>query len=450
MSVSRLWRGFSSRLPINQTLLSYRRTWRQPQRCIISYSKTDGEILTVKQMRKKMVEFTGAQKQWSLDGKNADRSALSSLLAQDQTGLEPRKISDSYDEICIPLSDPVQRDKYMNMYNSIRIGRILEDIDMFGVWLCYRHSKPAKAIEVSPLVIVTGLVDRIDMSTIDIIPDKDLRLTGHVTWVGKTSIEVTINLEQMIDSSYSKILEAKIVNVARDPLNKRPAFINPLVAESEEESEELIAGNARKVARQERSKASLLKTAPVTEEREIIHKMFVESLPVGASSFSHRIKPDNATWMDETKLKNVIICFPQERNLFNKIFGGFLMRQALELAFASATLHSHGRIRIAAIDNILFQKPVEVGSFLFFLSEIAYTEGCYMEIRVHSEVVDPRTGEHDTTNVFHFTIVTENPVPLVWPKTYGESMLYLDGRRRFLEYKRINQVTDTSTVSLTF
>eukprot|EP00057_Strongylocentrotus_purpuratus_P029198 XP_011683672.1 PREDICTED: acyl-coenzyme A thioesterase 10, mitochondrial [Strongylocentrotus purpuratus] len=170
----------------------------------------------------------------------------------------------------------------------------------------------------------------------------------------------------------------------------------------------------------------------------------------GASSFSHRIKPDNATWMDETKLKNVIICFPQERNLFNKIFGGFLMRQALELAFASATLHSHGRIRIAAIDNILFQKPVEVGSFLFFLSEIAYTEGCYMEIRVHSEVVDPRTGEHDTTNVFHFTIVTENPVPLVWPKTYGESMLYLDGRRRFLEYKRINQVTDTSTVSLTF
>lgn len=397
-----------------------------------------------------MVEFTGAQKQWNLDGKNADRSALSSLLAQDQAGLEPRRFSDSYDEICIPLSDPIQRDKYINMYNSIRIGKILEDIDMFGVWLCYRHSKPAKDIEVSPLVIVTGLVDRIDMSTIDIIPDKDLRLTGHVTWVGKTSIEVTINLEQMIGNSYSKILEAKIVNVARDPLNKRPAFINPLIAESEEESEELIAGNARKVARQERSKASLLKTAPAKEEREIIHKMFVESLPVGASSFSHRIKPDNATWMDETKLKNVIICFPQERNLFNKIFGGFLMRQALELAFANATLHSHNRIRIAAIDNILFQKPVEVGSFLFFLSEIAYTEGCYMEIRVHSEVVDPRTGERDTTNVFHFTIVTENPVPLVWPKTYGESMLYLDGRRRFLEYKRINQVTDTSTVSLTF
>ncbi|XP_041483095.1 acyl-coenzyme A thioesterase 9, mitochondrial-like [Lytechinus variegatus] len=450
MSVTRLWQGIYYRLPSNQTLLSLTKSWRQTQRCIINFSKTEGEILTVKQMRKRMVEFTGAQKQWSLDGKKPDRSALSSLLAQDQSQLEPRRISDSYDEINIPLSDPTQRDKYINMYNSIRIGRILEDIDMFGVWLCYKHSRLSKDIEISPLVIVTGLVDRIDMSTIDIIPDKDLRLSGHVTWVGKTSIEVTINLEQMINNSYSKILEAKIVNVARDPLNKRPSFINPLVAETEEESKELIAGNARKIARQERTKASLLKTAPTSEEREIIHKMFVESLPVGASSFSHRIKPDNATWMDETKLKNVIICFPQERNLYNKIFGGFLMRQALELAFANATLHCHGRIRIAAIDNILFRKPVEVGSFLFFLSEIAYTEGCYMEIRVHAEVVDPRTGDRDTTNVFHFTIVTEKPVPLVWPKTYGESMLYLDGRRRFLEYKNINQVTDTTTVPLTF
>ena len=34
-------------------------------------------------------------------------------------------------------------------------------------------------------------------------------------------------------------------------------------------------------------------------------------------------------------------------------------------------MHSHGRIRIAAIDNILFRKPVEVGSFLFFLSEVS-------------------------------------------------------------------------------
>lgn len=394
-----------------------------------------------------MVEFTGAQKQWNLTGKKADRSGLSSFLANDQSELEARRMSDSYDEIVIPLSDAIFREKYINMYNSIRIGRILEDIDMFGVWLCYKHSKNNKDVEVSPLVIVTGLVDRIDLCCNDIMPDQDLRLSGHVTWVGKTSIEVTMNLEQLINNSYSKLLEARIVNVARDPLNKRPAFINPLVAETDEERNELEGGNERTKARREQAQMSLLKSAPTAEEREIIHQLFLESLPPRASTFSQRVKPDDSIWMDETKLKNVIICFPQERNLYSKIFGGFLMRQALELAFANATLHCHGRIYIKAIDDILFRKPVEVGSFLFFLSEIAYTEGCYMQIRVHAEVVDPRTGERDTTNVFHFTIAAETIVSSVMPKTYGESMLYLDGRRRFTEYKKINHITDSSDPS---
>lgn len=36
-----------------------------------------------------------------------------------------------------------------------------------------------------------------------------------------------------------------------------------------------------------------------------------------------------------------------------------------------------------------------------------------------------------TTNVFHFTFMSEKEVPLVFPRTYGESMLYLDGQRHF-------------------
>ena len=58
--------------------------------------------------------------------------------------------------------------------------------------------------------------------------------------------------------------------------------------------------------------------------------------------------------------------------------------------------------------------------YLFsFLAQIAYTEGCYMQVRVHAEVVDPRTGQRDTTNVFHFTVANDKPVHQVWPKTYG-------------------------------
>ncbi|XP_072180264.1 acyl-coenzyme A thioesterase 9, mitochondrial-like [Diadema setosum] len=448
MSLNRIWYGVLPRLLGNPHLSNHCK-FHQHMRRLITFTKPGLQPLTITEMKNKMEELTGAQKLWNLTGEKNDRSQLTSLLARDQSELEPRKMADSYDEVMIPLSDPQYREKYINMYNGIRIGRILEDIDMFGVWLCYLHTKPSRDVKVSPLVIVTGLVDRIDLCSNDIKPDRDLRLSGHVSWVGRTSIEVTMNLEQVKESnSYDKILEAKIVNVSRDPLNKSAAFVNPLLTETPEEQDEMEAGNNRKRDRQERDQVSLLKSAPTAEERQIIHRIFVESLRSRSSTFSQRVKPDDAVWMEDTKLKNVIICFPQERNLYNKIFGGFLMRQALELSFANAVLHCHCRIHMKAIDDILFRKPVEVGSFLFFLSEIAYTEGCYMQIRVHAEVVDPVTGQRDTTNVFHFTIAADRPVMQVWPKTYGESMLYLDGRRRFLEYKQINGVTDTTEPNL--
>ncbi|XP_071484358.1 acyl-coenzyme A thioesterase 9, mitochondrial-like [Diadema antillarum] len=448
MSLNRIWYGVSPKL-LGNPYVSNHCKFHQHVRRLITFTKPGLQPLTITEMRNKMEELTGAQKLWNLTGEKNDRSQLTSLLARDQSELEPRKMANSYDEVMIPLSDPQYREKYINMYNGIRIGRILEDIDMFGVWLCYLHTKPSRDVKVSPLVIVTGLVDRIDLCSNDIKPDRDLRLSGHVSWVGRTSIEVTMNLEQVKeDNSYDKILEAKIVNVSRDPLNKSAAFVNPLLTETPEERNEMEAGNNRKRDRQERDQVSLLKSAPTAEERQIIHRIFVESLRSRSSTFSQRVKPDDAVWMEDTKLKNVIICFPQERNLYNKIFGGFLMRQALELSFANAVLHCHCRIHMKAIDDILFRKPVEVGSFLFFLSEIAYTEGCYMQIRVHAEVVDPVTGQRDTTNVFHFTIAADQPVMQVWPKTYGESMLYLDGRRRFLEYKQINGVTDTTEPNL--
>ena len=48
-----------------------------------------------------------------------------------------------------------------------------------------------------------------------------------------------------------------------------------------------------------------------------------------------RIKPENTVWFEDAKLKNLIVCQPEHRNRFNKIFGGFIMRQAFELAWAN-------------------------------------------------------------------------------------------------------------------
>ena len=45
--------------------------------------------------------------------------------------------------------------------------------------------------------------------------------------------------------------------------------------------------------------------------------------------------PTENGFSQDAKLKNLIICQPENRNRFNKIFGGFIMRQAFELAWAN-------------------------------------------------------------------------------------------------------------------
>ncbi|XP_076453979.1 acyl-coenzyme A thioesterase 10, mitochondrial-like [Babylonia areolata] len=106
------------------------------------------------------------------------------------------------------------------------------------------------------------------------------------------------------------------------------------------------------------------------------------------------------------------------------------MRQAFELAWANAALYCKSRPAIWMVDDIIFRKPVEVGSLLFFSSQIVYTKGSLMLVNVHAEVLDILTRSRDTTNHFYFVFDSKQPdMPRVVPHTYAESMLYLDGMR---------------------
>ncbi|XP_022085419.1 acyl-coenzyme A thioesterase 9, mitochondrial-like [Acanthaster planci] len=400
-------------------------------------SENDGGMPRIKRVRKQLEELVGAQKVWS--EQQQDRSDLYSQLAEKQEDLEERCMADSYQEAVIPLGeDPRCQEKYLNFYKTVRIGKIMEDLDTFAVWISYQHNRESGA-KATPLVIVTALVDRIDLHEVEIKYNRDIKMCGSVTWAGKTSMEVTMHLHQKQDGvNWKKLIGARFVMVARDPDNKGAAFVHPLRAQTTEEESIIARGKKNKQLRLERSEQSLLRSAPTAEEREIIHKLFVDTLDQRSASFSTRTRPANAVWMEDSKLKNLLICFPEQRNLYNKIFGGFLMRQALELAYANAAVYSRRRPIFKSVDSIQFRKPVEVGDLLYLSSQIAYTERNYMQLRVHAEVVDPKTGERDTTNVFHFTVKSNGPVPPVQPKTYGESMLFLNGRRHFLEFLREN------------
>ncbi|KAM7369590.1 hypothetical protein PAMP_010905 [Pampus punctatissimus] len=177
-----------------------------------------------------------------------------------------------------------------------------------------------------------------------IYPDCDIKFTGQVTWVGKTSIEAKMHMSQYHDGAYAPVLDATFVMVARDPENKRcdtessfkAAFVNPLKPEGPEEEKLFQEGEANKCRRVELSTASLLKVAPTDEERKIVHSLFLNTLDTKTVSFRSRVLPPNSVWMEDAKLKGLEICHPQQRNIFNRIFGGFLMRKAYELGWANA------------------------------------------------------------------------------------------------------------------
>lgn len=55
----------------------------------------------------------------------------------------------------------------MTFHKTVRVGRLLEDLDVFAVFVCYKHILNPKQIPgvPSPYSIVTALVDQIDFAS---------------------------------------------------------------------------------------------------------------------------------------------------------------------------------------------------------------------------------------------------------------------------------------------
>lgn len=388
-------------------------------------------------LRDQLKQIVGSSKAFS-DG-FADREKLLDMLPKSQEELPSKSIKEGLQIAWLKLSDSAVREKYVNFLTNVRLGRILEDLDTFAVWTSFMHNNAGNDVEAfkSPLVIVTAMVDQIDMKQTEIKADRDLRMLGYVSWVGSTSMEITMKLQQQPQISasapFETVLSARFLMVARDPLNRGSAFVAPLRPDGPEEEAVFAEGARHKSLRQQSSKESLLKTCPSPTETDLIHSMFLATLDVKQNTFRNRVKPANSVWMDETMLKNVLINHPQERNLYNKIFGGHLMRQAFELAWSNAVRYAKQRVNAISIDDIVFQRPVEIGTLLFLSSQVVFTKACYIQIRVHAEVLKPTDAHGETSNVFYFTFGTVNGdnVPGVMPKTYAEYMTFVDGKRHF-------------------
>lgn len=394
-----------------------------------NYEATAG---TMNDVKLKIMEKMGLQ-----FGYNPIQHNREHLVQYTPTSVEQlpvRSMQDSFTSAIIPLASDIKlRDKYVGFLGEIRIGRLMEDMDLFAVWVVHQHVlvpelKPGTPL---PYTFVTILVDKIDFTDIDAKTDADIRLSGHVSYVGKSSIEVVVWLEQRRVGKWRKLTRALFLMAARDPTNTRAAVVNPLKPANDEEQKIFDGGQNRKKKRQAVQQVDLLKTMPNAFETKLIHDMFINTIDMKSKAFNKRILPSGSVWMEDADMANLIFSHPEDRNAHNKIFGGFLMRHALELSWALAYSFSKRRPKLLHISDINFIKPVDVSSLISMNAHVLYTELNYMEIVVIAEVFDPITGSQSTTNSFYYTYSIADSLPQLLPKTYHEAIWYIDGRRKF-------------------
>lgn len=372
-----------------------------------------------------------------------NREHLVQFTPQTVQELPARTMQDSFTSAIIPLStDIALRDKYVGYLGNIRTGRLMEDMDLFAVWVVHQHVlvpdlKPGTPL---PYTFVTILVDKISFTDLEAKPDGDIRLSGHVSWVGKSSIEVVVWLEQRRVGKWRKLTRALFLMAARDPTNIRSAVVNALKPGNEEEAKILAGGEERKKQRQVVQKFDLMKTEPNAFETKIIHDLFIRTIDTKSKAFNQRILPPGCVWMEDADLSNIIFSHPEDRNAHNKIFGGFLMRHGVELAWALAHTFSKRVPKLMHISDINFIKPVDVSSLISMSAHVLYTELNFMEIVVVAEIFDPVSGTMSTSNSFYYTFSVPDTLPQLIPKTYHESMWHIDGRRKFRAIMESNQV----------
>ncbi|KAB1226566.1 Acyl-coenzyme A thioesterase 9, mitochondrial [Morella rubra] len=117
----------------------------------------------------------------------------------------------------------------------------------------------------------------------------------------------------------------------------------------------------------------------------------------------------------DTRLENSLICQPQQRNIHGRIFGGFLMHLAFELAFSTAYVFAGLVPCFLEVDHVDFLKPedslvnqVDVGDFLRLKSCVLYTEldnpdEPLINVEVVAHVTRPEMRSSEVSNTFYFT-----------------------------------------------
>ena len=255
---------------------------------------------------------------------------------------------------------------------------------------------------------------------------KDLRFDARINHVGRSSLEIGIRVSQPGEPS-NHVASCYFTMVARSTTGEGAVS---LVLPGLEYADETEKKRARKaLARREeykQQKAALLEP-PSRQEYQMfteLHK--AQDEPDFQGMLVGRMATDSWERM-----------FPEFENVPQKIFGGYLIRRAYELAAICSELVAPDRSIIAAVNRINFYEPVRMGDKLHYTAKVVYTQDSFVCVEANIERLSADRTSRALSNSCLFTFVNVGPdlshrkVDRIYPTTYAEEARYLAAHRSY-------------------
>ena len=419
-----------------------------------------------------------AERSRKMETDNPFLKSHSDTIAQNKgvtSHLIPKAPSESYIEIDYNFTtDYFLKQAYTNAWGSFRKGKLLEDMDALAGNIAQIHCHvDGYAL---PL-LVTASCDKISMkydystdnhvSMMDVgnftthstryhrdkevynLNHVDMKLSGQVIYTGKSSLQILLGIRKKdnISGNNQNWMTALFTFVARDPMTNKAIPINPLDLSSLSEKENKLYRQAvesvsvtKERSRQKKMAQKDLEKLTETEKQMFLRQQQRRNFMI--ASLMNASKPllempcladSMCILLDKTKIVHNHIMEPQQRNMLDRIFGGYLMRKSFEIAFTCAYLFGGSQPEFVSLNHVDFILPVDVGDLVRLESSVLYTTvnshaPPMLHIQVVASICKPEVQTSKVSNVFDYTFQLPETLTCkkVLPSNYSDAARIVD------------------------
>ena len=132
----------------------------------------------------------------------------------------------------------------------------------------------------------------------------------------------------------------------------------------------------------------------------------------------------------DSAVETTHLVLPPDTNAHGTVFGGRIMQWMDIAAGISAGRHCGRGVVTAAVDELVFARPIRMGDVVIIKASVNHTGRTSMEVGVRVEREDPQTWvrEHGLTAYFTFVAVGADGRPIAVPRASPQTE---DEQRRF-------------------